>query len=230
MNNLPMNPRQQLNQHLAANQIDNAFILLVKQVQRSSPFFTDVLIHSAQWNDLSQQQRRGVISEDNRRLETNKLLQSLIELGKNLPQEDWIHESNPEQHDAVPILAICKDMHDLREMHDYFARLPIVDISYAVQEAYDPPPAGTRLLLFANHQIGTVEKGRVSYNDEEQKRLTLMQTYLEHTNLYGVHYGKFWDQMDSLRDRLHAANSRFALFARVKEAVEYVRYFRDEGL
>jgi hypothetical protein len=59
---------------------------------------------------------------------------------------------------------------------------------------------------------------------EDAHYLELLHAYLAKPIRYVVYYGEFLHNLD--RERCHSANSKFTLFARIRELIDFMNHYK----
>jgi hypothetical protein len=54
---------------------------------------------------------------------------------------------------------------------------------------------------------------------------TYIEEYKEHQK-YMIHFGENWDSVSQNRNSVYAANSKFALFSRIQEMINFIHHDR----
>ena len=195
---------------------------LKNAVAHDALLFNNILILRSQERDLMSDHISGVLGIEKYRIEKNRILKSALTLVDQLSDSDWNHSHKKN----VNILTLCRNEGDKAYMAHYIDRFRLLNVdkletkvihSYTQTEAYD-------LLVFDHRSIIPVrEKGKTHYpHNNDQGRLDLMEDYLRGTSAYVLHFGPYWTKMDQYRDRVHAANSIFALHARLNEMIRFI--------
>ncbi len=230
----------ELHQHIQNairhDKIGQAFNLLEQHLNRSTDTFDHYLIQSGRWREVSRQDLNRTSSQASLAEEKNRIRLGLLEIGKELTPADLqeaVHSKDPLT--ALPILVICKDETDKHYMRDLFSRLDFQEVEIKVIDTFAPPNPAVRILVFANHSLGkNDEKGKIQYDETDQTRFALMEQYLRHLQsekrfTFVLHFGEFWQGLGNWREWAHAANSRFALYARLRELAAYSLTYRGTG-
>jgi hypothetical protein len=126
---------------------------------------------------------------------------------------------------SARILAISRTPDDSTYMQDFFAsieNLPTPDFvvgktvpadkyDFIVFDAHSLPPAPN---------IDAFTK----LPDEIQAYYFLLESYLRDTTKYVVFFGKYYHNLN--QERCPSANSKFTLFARISELIDFINHYR----
>lgn len=126
------------------------------------------------------------------------------------------------------ILVICQNAHDQEYLEDFFERiegLPKPDfISGTVKRIADK----YAFIVFSGHLLGELrsEEAVARLPEEAQYHLSLLDYCLQNTPKYIVYFGKFYFNLN--QERCPSANSKFTLFARIKELIDFINHYKSE--
>lgn len=222
---MELNTLKQAAKRALSQDLLGAFDLLRKHLEKQVEVYESYLLILGRFHRLKKDQINGILSYEKYEQRVATISRDLMTLIDLLTEADMALHSNSYQRIQNPILVICRDQSDRQDMVDFFARLEVQAVEIRVIEAYEALPKYD-LLIFANHSLGTMKEGRVSYSVEDHKRFALMERYLSEPHSYGIHYGGFWPNRNAFLEQAHAANSRFSLYGRIKEMIDYLNHYR----
>lgn len=229
--------RTQIQTAIGEDQVNRAFDLLATHLHPHADVRDEYLTHSAGWKDLQKQKRIAITDLAYLDQKKNHIRSALLEIAKALQPADLRDpEALVKPALRLPILVICKDEIDEHYMRDFFSRLDFQDVRIEIRSAYAEPAQDVRILVFANHTLVSLRDnaGRFYYEEADQARIALMEQYLTALEsarrfTYAVHFGGNWAGRDRWLDWANAANSRFTLYARLREVADFMIHYRKEG-
>lgn len=213
---------------LAEVQIQISLILNYARKNRMPESFLAILQN---YNQLLDHQLKNIIDWEKYQEEMSALKDQLDGLINQLNLGGKVGEI-PKQGIEFPILVIANKKEDKAKLEDYFVK---VSIRGAVVETWseDLEFDGYEIVVFDNtdlmgekaaEQDGHADKERVARNS----RVTNMNKCLKKSDAYLFHYGNQLLWIEKHRDRVHAANSKFALYNRIVEMISFIRAFSFE--
>lgn len=161
--------------------------------------------YKPRYRALRAKSRKGTIKSDEETLQTNQLTDDLIEFIQSLDEHELLHQ--------ILLLSPDKDSHD-RLAPQFKRNFPNAAEEYGGR--YRP---GDFAFVVCNDFY--------TQPDQQAAFDALMEQYLQ-AGHYLVCYTP--DNRKAIvgnnRDKAHAANSPFALYARIREMIDFVRYFK----
>lgn len=127
---------------------------------------------------------------------------------------------------TVRILVICQNAHDQQYLEDFFERiegLPKPDfVSGTVKRVADKYD----FIVFSGHLLGELrsEADILQLPEDAQYHLSLLDYCLQNTAKYIVYFGKFYYKLN--QERCTSANSKFTLFARIRELIDFLNCYK----
>lgn len=122
------------------------------------------------------------------------------------------------------ILVVSRTPQDSQYMQDFFERTPIARPDFVVGEfrasdKYD-------LIVFDAAGIGPVMKisDFVDLPDAITAHYRLLDRYISDTNKYILYFGKMYFNLN--QERCPSANSKFTLYARIRELIDFINHYR----
>jgi len=129
------------------------------------------------------------------------------------------------------ILVISPNESDRQHMKEFFLRTPFLlterDFTIASE-----PMRGTddyHFAIFDAHSLPPmfIKEDEKELSDEQLKYLGLLNDYLLTPIRYVVWYGEQYHYLNRLRERCPAANSKFSLFARIREMMDFLSNYDE---
>lgn len=132
----------------------------------------------------------------------------------------------------LPILVFAHaHEHRVKEMADLFRKFAFVGTEVRTWE--DNPVLGSYpIVVFDNQHLlkedAQLDKHPLRMQQAEARaiRIQAMEYCIQNSTAILLHYGNYLKWLEDHRRRVHAANSQFALFARLREMVEFLEVTR----
>jgi len=201
----------------------SAFDLLLKHIKPESERYDEFLVIKSSFKYVWKAGLIGIESSENLRTETNKLTNRVLMFTKELEPEDFIEPA--EEAERQDFLVFCP-ADKVADMTEYFTSLNFKGFkvcSYEKPEDISP----YQFLVFYNVDIPFCPREAMAAGFEDslqqliRKRIDFMNKCLEQKR-FSVYFGNTFYWVNEKRDYVHAANSRFALFARVNEMLHII--------
>jgi|GEM_PF-1388094 len=177
---------------------------------------------------------RGMTDLEERRtlnLENNKSTDSLIALINKLQDSDLSKTAKTSAwNPGVHILAFAPNDATKNDLHDYFASMKIPKDNFDIRIFGDHSADMTKhkLVIFDNRDLiacpreDMLERLPAEVQKTIQKRINTMNEIMS-VRPYAIHFGEFLYWVNNNRDFVNAANSRFTLFARICQMLDYLK-------
>lgn len=169
---------------------------------------------------------KSTISPGEYRMEVNKIDEFVRELIDRLEVNDISGKQFIE-----PILIIC-NAEKREDMEAFFSKTYFPNIDFI--KYTDPLPKGVFDIIFLEDEdnILTQTEEKV-INGENKKVPTLasenkkkeMKAYLDSTEGLFLYYGSYFP-LANYKERVYFSNSKFSIYARLKELLEYKKYYK----
>ena len=106
----------------------------------------------------------------------------------------------------------------------FLGRMPISEPTYVINKVV--PPDDYDFIIFDAHHLPPLRdvKELANWPEKDQEYFHLLGKYLDRGSKNIVWFGEFNTLLN--RERCQAANSKFTLFARIKEMTDYLNYFK----
>lgn len=211
--------KEQINTALKDSDLNKTFALLNKYIDKESDVCNELTLLEAQKARTRKSGRMGTVNYQDTELATNQLIQSVLGFIGDLKPHHL--SENPQSNQSgitAKILAYTQGSERQKDLEDYFKELNFANVD-VVEYDKKMPMKDYVLLVFDNRDLP------FKPNEDELKKIKIRTDFMEHClreNQYAVHFGNFLPWINHNRDYVHAANSRFALFARIKEMLEFL--------
>jgi hypothetical protein len=129
-------------------------------------------------------------------------------------------KQNPTPH----ILVISRTEDDQAYLEDFFERTPLPKPDFVIGKFV--PSDKYDFLVFNSRNLPIYKAENViALSDDEQKFLYLLDRYISDTNKYIVFFGAYYYNLNY--ERCQAANSKFSLYARLREMIDFIGNYRQ---
>ena len=108
-------------------------------------------------------------------------------------------------------------------MREFFRRMQFKEYDIKLSNTYYKP-TNYHLMIFDNHSCPTHKP--IELTNLDNVHLNRMQEYFDKvSDVYFIHFGTQYALLSDVkyRERMHMANSKFALYSRIKEMQEYIQ-------
>lgn len=214
--------KNQVNQFIEEDNLDDAFTILKENISQSSDLYDELLMLLNRNARLMKQGRKGTLSYVDLDLLNNNLINDVSSFLKELDDSHLtiIPNKFPTKKIEDKILVFAPDENYKLDLEEYFKRLNFTNIHINLYEN-DIDPSDFVLIVFDNRDL-PFSRGL----DEQQEKMIRARTdFMEkclRVNPFGLHFGHFLSWVSSNREYVNAANSSFTLFARIKEMLEFL--------
>jgi hypothetical protein len=125
------------------------------------------------------------------------------------------------------ILIISKNQTDEDFLRDFFAHLKdCQEPTYKIGKVAPTDQYDFLIFNAISSPIVPHIQAFTEIPDEEQAHFQLLRSYLDKTSKYVLFYGKFY--FDLNQERCPSANSKFTLYARMRELVDFINNYKAE--
>ena len=199
--------------------LKNGLSALDENIKPGSDLCNESILLMGRYSRWREQERREVDSKDEIEREFRKISNILLNLIEDMSGAQMVNHETIVAHN---ILVICKDVSDEFYMREFFRRMQLKDYDIKISNTYHDP-SGYHFIVFDNHSCPTHKPTELTELDNFH--LNKMQEYLDKTSdKYIIHFGTHYALLSdaTYRERMHMANSKFALYSRIKEMQDYI--------
>ena len=225
-----------LEEAISKAQIKKAIELFKVYVKGESPHREVVIMLSSSFEYLHAQKIAGTLKEEDYMRGINQINQRMFQLSELLQEADLIRPEIDPSGKYTPqnlkILLICQegDEDHLTKFWRNFHMAPHIQKSGPYVD-----PDGFNLIIFDNHKLPPLDSYRsfLDARDDEElsesdlQHIEYVHEYLKHSPIFMIHYGEQLYLLQKYREKVHAANSQFSLYARIREMAQYMNDFED---
>lgn len=196
----------------------------------NSSYYDDYVLLSARFYNNKRRDYLGSSSREEVLQENTKICQALLEMINNLQVKDV--KSLPNEHDTRSdnqihdkILIICKantEKTDKAEIEEYFQKLGFTGVKVE-STSHFIDPENSKMVIFDNHSVKNPDAPETGVDIQHQR---LLKQYLD-KKYFILYYGENTTVLRNLEYRsiAHAANSKFALYSRVREMLDFINRY-----
>ena len=208
------------------------FSILDETLLSESGLYQEYINLRRRYNQLKDLSMSGTLDFSDYLQESNRLGQVLLQLINDLESGDLI-ELKKEIDPAIynPILVVTDSIDAKNFLDKFFKETNFRQVEVILDK--DPiPSAQFDLMIFDNRSLRACPSLKaLSEMDLESKiriehRINLMESYMKQKSGFLIHFGEYFFWINQNRERIHAANSQFSLFARTKEVIEFMKAYR----
>jgi hypothetical protein len=217
-----------LNQ-VAKGDVDLALDSLVAYLPKiNSEYANDVITLSSRYNMNKRKTLIGVLDWSEAKLEYTQVTYALAQYINLLSEEEIeqlqkIDGNNTNHCIKDKILGICIDEPSKSKLNDFFTGLNFINAEAKLFSEYKNPE-NYKLIVFDCHTIDDPEQ------PEEGQETALMSIFpkLIKEKYFTVFFGNHYENIKKVREWVQPANSRFSLYARIQEVLNYINTFHFE--
>ncbi len=207
-----------------------ACIKELKKVLQEDDCLDDLRIIASSYKAYKKSENLNTLDRDSLQIERRKVIKSLLNFINDLKETDFKKGSFEPEGIEERIFVVSYDESALMEMKRFFSSYFFKNVDYDASGKLVVPD-DCDVILFDNRLMG-----KDVYTDEAEKQLpqatqdhlALLKEYLSKTKFNIVYYGEILHWLKYNRDRVNAANSKFTLYARIKETIDCMKYYKEE--
>ncbi len=217
----------QIQEDLESKTLKHIFARLKEAMKAESEYYDQYILMRGRFNEANESMNTGVLSFPDYQVQVSQIKSAVLSFARKLEAKDLKGEAKEVKLDMIPdpVLVVCSSEESQKEMRTFFELLDFADVKLVQGEAglgekaYD-------LVVFDNRDLPTGRDLSAGDQARLQTRTALMQKYLDVGKEYLVHFGEFLPFVSQNRGQVQAANSKFTLYARIKELLDFRRRLR----
>jgi hypothetical protein len=190
----------------------------------------DLRIIASSHKEYKKAENLTTVDRDTLQIERRKVVKSLLTFIGDLKETDFKSDAFQPQGMEENILVVSNDDAALTEMKRFFSAYFFKNVTYNASGKVVIPD-NCDIVLFDNRIMG-----RDMYKEEDEKllpksaqeHLALLRAYLTKTTFNIVYFGDNLHLVTKNRNRINAANSKFTLYARIKETIDCMKYYKED--
>jgi hypothetical protein len=235
--------KTQIQDFLSDNDFQACFDMLWERVGRESSTFSTLINLKGQWTDIKNAYNQNRISYDDQSRTLSRINEALSDLVNRIQNNDLKEPSSDKI--ATRLLIISPTRETIEEMQAFFPFEYFRETVFIYDDRYDDVEESDRLKDSIEVWINQSYENKIDENDLvifdhfEHKRFVVdgdrraiqlekLEWILVYTACYIVWFGNYGDIVKQHNDRIYAANFRFALYARIREMIDYLKYYNKE--
>jgi hypothetical protein len=230
-------------EYIMEDELDPALHLLKAQLNPAGRSWKDFVLIKGKFNRINKQTTLGKMSFKEAEEPMDEIVESLHTLNKELTEQDILSNSSGEEfkwiRDKIAIISHSSDANQNHETRRFFQKLRFknakvvhLTVHQDLEELLNFEDSGKekddkiKLVIFDNTDLPSCGNEK-EVTEQIKNRIKLMQEFADHadqSDYLFIHYGKYlyWLNDKEVRRRFYSANSRFALYARVKEMLDFI--------
>ena len=182
-----------------------------------------------EYNQLQDEHLKELIEWDAYVDRRQSIIHELTQLSRNFQSADT-DSALSWNKDGTPLLAITYDHREVEKLEDFFAKFAFTQVDVCTWDkktGFD----NYKIIVFDNTDLMDEQDAessnlRISQEKKRNDRIIQMDYCVSRSACYILHYGNQFSWVSDNRARAHAANSKFALYARLKELVGFIEAYR----
>ena len=208
---------EKIKQCLIKGDLKKGLGLLDESIRSGSELCTESILLMGRYSRFCENERKEIGSKDEIEREFRTISNILLKLCKEVTDDEV------KIGGAKNLLVICKDDSDEFYMREFFRRMQLKEYDIKLSNTYHNP-TNYHLMIFDNHSCPTHKP--IELTNLDNVHLNRMQEYFDKvSDVYFIHFGTQYALLSDVkyRERMHMANSKFALYSRIKEMQEYIQ-------
>lgn len=224
--------KEKLQDQLSGNELRKVLDTLKEILKSGTDTHNNFILLRRRFNDMMDKRQTNTISFDNEQIESNKIAIALLDCIQLLEQKDLKSTSVSGHKDINAPLLVLTDKEYLQSITDLFKSLRLTNTSVLSFNEDNIQYEGYDLIIFNNTDLpfcpsaDALNKMELTLKQKIDNRTALMKHVLDNTPRFLIHFGDLLFWLNNHRDRIHAANSKFSLYARIKEMLDYIDTYR----
>ena len=219
---------QTIHQLLQKGQLALAFQLL-QHLLESNTHQKALSALKTEYNQLQDEHLKELIEWEAYVERRQGIINELTQLSRHFQLTDTGELGSWGKH-VTPILAITFDPKEIEKLEDFFAKFAFTQVDVRTWNE-NPGFDNYKIIVFDNTDLMDEQEAersnlRISQENKRSDRIIQMDYCVSRSACFILHYGNQFSWVNENRARAHAANSKFALYARLKELVDFIEAYR----
>jgi hypothetical protein len=173
----------------------------------------------ARLHRLDAGKRNGVISLDEWDLGMNRLVHDVLGFLDTLREEHFSPLARLREEIHEKILVVCDNEAAIQKMDAFFDSFYFKNVDYALHQYDEDKIAWCDLIVF----------DYLYARQENPAFYDLLVQYLNYAPRYLLYFGRNNKILENFPMKAYFANSPFSLYARLREILEFMKYYKGEG-
>ncbi|MCU0445275.1 MAG: hypothetical protein MUE85_10190 [Microscillaceae bacterium] len=232
------NIQNELKTIIANDKIEQYFEFCHNILGKSTQIYNSLIALQGQFYDLKNQKKDQIITNEEANIRKNRLRLSLLSLIGEISISD-LENSDISLQDIEDlkrqtishnptILVICPSEDEIEEVKYLFDCLKFDKTEVRYLNKFVPVQQYD-LIIFDNRDLPYCPQetnlDKLSEKMLVEQRVNLMNKYIDKGFRPIVHWGEILYWVNYHREKVHAANSKFSLFARIKEVLDFMAVY-----
>lgn len=186
-----------------------------------------------QFNEIQDELMAGTLSFAEAKQEKSKVGKLLLSFigdltGAEIGQVQAVKRTEVDN----PILVLTPKAEAQTYLRTFFQETDFANVTVQLQRDAPDSVDGYDLVIFDNRDLAECPKffllDKLTATEKAAilERIALMDILKADTTCFFIHFGAFLYWVSENREQAHAANSKFSLFARCKEMIEFIDTYR----
>ena len=229
--------KEELQNLYEENKVKQIFEELKEVLDKRGEKYKEFLELIRQFNDLQDEKNAEKIDFQSVKKEMSSIAQNLFDFFNALDEVDFKHKKDETKHKKIynNILVLTAE-EEIEIVSDFFYQLNFINVDIkstrvfpsSMFDKYD-------IIIFDNTDLKPCRKKEdlkaIREKSTEdcvliQNRVEKMDIIIKETSKRVIHYGGLLYWVDYNRGRVQAANSKFSLYARTREVIEFINTYR----
>jgi len=206
-------------------EIEKAIDLVWERLSANSSYKNDFALLNARLQDTKRDSLRNVIDNDVLSRQKSKIINDFLQLVGLLTNADLDDAQNPDKI-AFPLFVLTPNVDTQAAMQKFFPFEYFREIMFDKKDDYLGlnSSLSTTLVIFDHYNHDGIEVS-LELRDTQMKKLKWI---IDNTTCSIVWFGDNNDIVKDNRKRIGAANFPFTLYARIKEMIDFLKYYQDK--
>lgn len=214
-----------LKNYVAKGKTRQALEELKASLSPDSDFYNDLHLLMANFAANTKAMMLGLQADAEIQIENNKLNHRLLTFLDSLTPDDFKTTAAMSNPITNALLVITPNAERQALMQDLFYRLGMTSAAVKVfSESLDW--SAYEIIVFDNEDLPQGRDLSSEQVAQTQAREAQMQHVIQESTAVLVHFGGFLSLVNQHRNRMQAANSRFTLYARIREVADFLNAMR----
>lgn len=213
---------------IGRDEMPEALELLMKWLDETSELYDAIITIKSRSNRIEKGLMLGSISYEKAEPTLSEISFRLLQFVKQLHKSDLktgikSGTSHAKIEDKIIFISNTTDEEIIKGYNRFFSRLKFNNVEVVFLDEYRQFE-GVEVIIFDNTDLAYCPKPEMA-NEAIRNRVSLMEEFMKkNEELFFIHYGEvlYWLNDKEIRKRFHPANSRFSLYARVKEMLDFL--------
>ncbi len=227
-----------VSQLIINDDVKSALSLVSDNLNSSGEKFDTIVLLISKFNRMKNKKIQQTLSVEKIELAESQLIESLQSFMRELEPTDLSIKGSGIAHNWITdkiIIISPEEKEAPKEMSDFFRDLKFKNaqvLSISSFEEFEntfpgkpenAPQDSITLIVFDNTDLSFCPNEKMA-DEKIKSRVQLMKEFVDKTDFFFIHYGEvlYWLNSKEARLRFHPANSKFALYARVKEMLDFI--------